>query len=176
MTSSRDLARVETHSCLFFVGMWCAGTAARTLPTAGMRPVRMYATGRKPTKNDTSRGRDQLRQLMRAPLPAYSEWVRGDGERFRYPTPGRGPHWIGPTPFPMNPSFLPPPPVHQDVRDSMWRLHTQAPKQWTVRSLSDKFRVSLERTEAILRLKALEQEFTDEVRIEQAWQGWSIID
>ena len=54
--------------------------------------------------------------------------------------------------------------MHQNVRDDMWRLHTQSPQQWTVRSLSSKFRISLERTEAILRLKALEDVYTKEVR------------
>lgn len=47
----------------------------------------------------------------------------------------------------------------------MWKLHTQDPQQWTVRSLSSKFRLSLERTESVLRLKALEEEFVQEVRI-----------
>ena len=49
----------------------------------------------------------------------------------------------------------------------MWRRHTSDPAQWTVRSLSNQFRVSLERTEAILRLKALEEEFKKEVRMTQ---------
>ena len=53
----------------------------------------------------------------------------------------------------------------------MWRLHSEAPDQWTVRSLSSKFRVSLERTESILRLKALETEWTQQVRVHTP-RGW----
>lgn len=132
--------------------------------------ARMYATlsGAAPNaqKEQTQRrGRDRPRRILpRGPLPPYREWLKGDGERFRYPAPGRGPHWIGATPFPLNPAFHPPPPVHQNVRDDMWKLHKQDPQQWTVRSLSSKFRLSLERTESVLRLKALEEEFVQEVR------------
>ncbi|WFD23176.1 hypothetical protein MEQU1_001864 [Malassezia equina] len=115
------------------------------------------------SKQAQRRGRDRPRRLLpRGPLPPYREWLKGDAERFRYPTPGQGPHWIGTTPFPLNPAFHPPPPVHQNVRDDMWKLHTENPQQWTVRSLSNKFRLSLERTESVLRLKALEEEFVQE--------------
>lgn len=107
------------------------------------------------------------RRMARRPLPPYREWLKGEGLQYRYPPPGRGPHWLGETPFPLNPAFSPPPPIHQKVRDDMWRLHTSDPAQWTVRSLSNQFRVSLERTEAILRLKALEEEFKKEVRMTQ---------
>ena len=132
---------------------------------------RMYATRsasepRVPAQQAQRRGRDRPRRLLpRGPLPPYREWLKGDAERFRYPAPGNGPHWIGTTHFPLNPAFHPPPPVHQQVRDDMWKLHTQDPQQWTVRSLSSKFRLSLERTESVLRLKALEEEFVQEVRI-----------
>ena len=105
------------------------------------------------------------RPLPRRPLPPFREWVKADGEQYRYPPPQKGPHWIANTPFPLNPAFRPPPPVHQSVRDDMWRLHTEAPAQWTVRSLAEKFRVSLAKAEAILRLKALEEEYVREVRM-----------
>lgn len=114
---------------------------------------------------DARNTRDTVRRrLPRRPLPPYREWVRQDGEQYRYPSPQRGPHWIGSTPFPLNPAFRPPPPVHQSVRDDMWKLHTAAPGEWTVRSLAEKFRLSLAKTEAVLRLKALEEEFVQEVR------------
>lgn len=136
----------------------------------GASAWRMYATragaDAQASKQAQRRGRDRPRRLLpRGPLPPYREWLKGDAERFRYPAPGNGPHWIGTTPFPLNPAFHPPPPVHQSVRDDMWKLHTQDPQQWTVRSLSNKFRLSLERTESVLRLKALEEEFVQEVRI-----------
>ncbi|WFD00628.1 hypothetical protein MYAM1_003379 [Malassezia yamatoensis] len=112
----------------------------------------------KRSRDGTGGGR---RLLPRRPLPPFKEWVKQDGEQYRYPTTQKGPHWIASTPFPLNPAFRPPPPVHQSIRDDMWRLHTESPTQWTVRSLSEKFRVSLAKAEAILRLKALEQEYVE---------------
>lgn len=136
----------------------------------GARQVRAFATSaragaeraRAPRPGGSGGGR---RPLPRRPLPPFREWVKADGEQYRYPPPQKGPHWIANTPFPLNPAFRPPPPVHQSVRDDMWRLHTEAPAQWTVRSLAEKFRVSLAKAEAILRLKALEEEYVREVRM-----------
>ena len=137
------------------------------------RPVlRTYATqAREQTARKGGRtaggGRSDPRPrptLTSVPLPPYRQWLKSGAQAYRFPKPRRGPHWLGETPFPQNPFFHPPPPVHQNVRDDMWRLHTQSPQQWTVRSLSSKFRISLERTEAILRLKALEDVYTQEVR------------
>lgn len=163
--SSRDGARDRLSS----LTMMRAGGVPVRCPV-GASAWRMYATragaeSQGSKQQAQRRGRDRPRWLLpRGPLPPYREWLKGDAERFRYPTPGQGPHWIGTTPFPLNPAFHPPPPVHQNVRDDMWKLHTENPQQWTVRSLSNKFRLSLERTESVLRLKALEEEFVQEVR------------
>ena len=141
-----------------------------------MRPaLRTYATHARNTEksvrragsgsNGGGRGRDRSRGgLPSAPLPPYRVWLKTGAIAYKYPKPRQGPHWLAETPFPLNPAFAPPPPVHQSVRDNMWQLHTQDPKQWTVRALSAHFRVSMERTEAILRLKALEDVYTQQVR------------
>ena len=123
------------------------------------------ADGRRPARPNRDGAR---RGIPRRPLPPFQEWVRTDGEQYRYPAPQKGPHWVASTPFPLNPAFRPPPPVHQSVRDEMWRLHTEAPAQWTVRALADRYRVSLAKAEAVLRLKALEEEFVHEVRTRAA--------
>lgn len=109
-------------------------------------------------------GRKKPQRILRRPLPPFNQWINGDGAQYRDPPRGKGPHWIGPTPFPLNPSFKPPAPVAQSLRDNMWTLHTQDPAQWTVRSLADRFKLSIDRTEAILRLKALETEWMQQVR------------
>lgn len=96
-------------------------------------------------------------------LPPYSEWIKGPGRAFEDEPKGRGPFWIGSTPFPLNPTFNPPPPVSQEVRDSMWLLHVKDPKTNTVRSLSSRFGVQMDRVEAILRLMALENEWGRDV-------------
>lgn len=45
----------------------------------------------------------------------------------------------------------------------MWKLHSENPRENTVRSLSGRFSIGLDRTMAILRLKALEKEMAAEV-------------
>lgn len=154
----------------------CRRLGVRVLPRVAIAqsaaPLSTSAHVQAAVERERGRGRDTgRRRLSRRPLPPFREWIKGEGDQFRYPPPGRGPHWIGNTPFPLNPAFNPAPPVHQSVRDDMWRLHSEAPDQWTVRSLSSKFRVSLERTESILRLKALETEWTQQVRVHTP-RGW----
>ncbi|CAO1624345.1 unnamed protein product [Sympodiomycopsis kandeliae] len=91
----------------------------------------------------------------------FVDWYRGPGsESFADPPQGRGPFWISRTPFPMNPSFNPPPPVSQKYKDAMWTLHLQDPQKYNLRFLSQHYGFTLERTQAILRLKALEAEMT----------------
>lgn len=98
-------------------------------------------------------------------LAPYDEWILSDARVYKQPKPGMGPNWIGDTPFPLNPSFNPPAPIRQSTKTEIWRLHASDPKQWTIRALSEKFSVGLQRTEAILRLKALEAEWTSQVSI-----------
>ncbi len=86
-------------------------------------------------------------------LAPYDEWILSDARVYKQPKPGMGPNWIGDTPFPLNPSFNPPAPIRQSTKTEIWRLHASDPKQWTIRALSEKFSIGLQRTEAILRLK-----------------------
>lgn len=96
-------------------------------------------------------------------LPPYPEWKRSQGKAFEKPPPGQGPFWLGPTPFPLNPSFAPPPPVSHAVKETMWKLHTADPQKHSVRVLSVRFGIPMERVVAILRLMALEAEYRREV-------------
>lgn len=93
-------------------------------------------------------------------LAPFDEWIQSDARAYKQPKPGMGPNWIGDTPFPLNPSFNPPAPIRQSTKTEIWRLHASDPKEWTIRALSEKFSIGLQRTEAILRLKALESEWT----------------
>lgn len=94
--------------------------------------------------------------------PPYEEWIKGDGKMFEEAPPGHGPFWIGNTPFPLNPSFDPPPPLSQKNKRMIWNLHQTDPKN-SVRALSGKFGVSMERVQAVLRLQALEAEWRKDV-------------
>lgn len=106
------------------------------------------------------------RRALRSPpaLPPYPDWVQGQGKQYEEPPPGIGPFWIGATPFPLNPSFDPPPPISQSQKKVIWDLHRNDPNN-TIRVLSGKYGISMERIQAILRLQALEAEWTEEVRI-----------
>lgn len=97
-------------------------------------------------------------------LPPYSDWVRAEGRNYKEAPPGQGPFWIGATPFPLNPSFDPPPPIAQKQKKAIWDLHRNDTDN-TVRALSSKFGITMERIHAILRLQALEVEWTKKVSI-----------
>lgn len=109
-------------------------------------------------------------------LAAYDEWILSDARVYKQAKPGMGPNWIGDTPFPLNPSFNPPAPIRQSTKTEIWRLHAGDPRQWTIRALSEKFSIGLQRTEAILRLKALENEWTSQVSRPPAQQRPSAFD
>lgn len=100
-------------------------------------------------------------------LPPYPVWRNSIGKQYERPPPGsKGPFWIGETPFPLNPSFNPPPPVAHATKVDMWKLHTANPSTNNVRKLSGQFGIPIERVMAILRLMALEKEFKQQVSSE----------
>lgn len=109
-------------------------------------------------------------------LPTFDEWVKKSARTTLGSGAGRGPHWIADTPFPLNPSFNPPAPVAQRRRDAMWDLHAQDPTKHSVRALSRTFGLPMERIQAILRLKALEQEMKQRVSIPRSSIHWQWID
>lgn len=59
-------------------------------------------------------------------------------------------------PFPGNPFFKPPRPLSDVTRSNIFNLFKSEPTTWTPRALAEQFGISIVRTEAILRLKALE--------------------
>lgn len=113
--------------------------------------------------NAIGRGRRSAGRGRPKMLAPFDEWIQSDARVYKQPKPGMGPNWIGDTPFPLNPSFNPPAPVRQSTKTEIWRLHSSSPAQWTIRALSEKFSIGLQRMEAILRLKALENEWTAQV-------------
>jgi len=64
----------------------------------------------------------------------------------------------------MNPSFRPPPPVSDGLRQVIFDAHVSNPELNSVRALSQRFGMSLKRIEAIVRLKALEFKWKQEKR------------
>jgi len=60
-------------------------------------------------------------------------------------------------PFPLNPSFKPPTPVSDALRNTLYQSFMANPKASSVRSLASRYHLSIKRVDAILRLKGLEK-------------------
>ncbi|GAA5947331.1 hypothetical protein JCM3775_005367 [Rhodotorula graminis] len=99
----------------------------------------------------------------------YRAWLQGEGQRFRKGIPGRT-NWIADTPFPLNPTFNPLPPLADSIKTKIYNsyLHNILLKDATdsqvVRAVSTRFGVSMDRVRAIIRLKELEKQWKDEGR------------
>ncbi|KAG5652569.1 hypothetical protein H0H81_004529 [Sphagnurus paluster] len=87
----------------------------------------------------------------------YNEFMNSIGENFRKadaPT-----KWLGGAPFPMNPSFKPPPPVSDTIRTTIYQSYMSDPIANNIRVLSQRYHLSLKRVDAILRLKGMENDW-----------------
>ncbi|ETW86864.1 hypothetical protein HETIRDRAFT_244643, partial [Heterobasidion irregulare TC 32-1] len=56
----------------------------------------------------------------------------------------------------LNPSFQPPTPVSESIRNTLYRQFMANPETNSVRNLASRYHLSIKRVEAILRLKGLE--------------------
>ncbi|KAF8995978.1 eukaryotic mitochondrial regulator protein-domain-containing protein [Cyathus striatus] len=93
---------------------------------------------------------------------SYEEWLNHPllGERFKKHGPRK---WLGNnTPFPMNSTFKPPPPLSDRIRQQIFKEYMEDPVNNSVRMLSRKYHLSLSRIDAILRLKGLENDWIKE--------------
>ena len=57
----------------------------------------------------------------------------------------------------MNPTFNPPPPLADTVREEIYKQYMKDPKNNNIRVLSSTYGLSIKRVDAILRLKGLER-------------------
>ncbi|KAL5519171.1 hypothetical protein ACEPAH_854 [Sanghuangporus vaninii] len=86
------------------------------------------------------------------------EWLKGPGLEFRSPTVG--PNWLGKAhPFPLNPSFKPPPPISDKTKEAIYERYMSNPKMYNVRVLAVAYGISMKRVDAILRLKGMEKDW-----------------
>ncbi|GAA6000255.1 hypothetical protein JCM10207_007926 [Rhodosporidiobolus poonsookiae] len=99
----------------------------------------------------------------------FRAWLDGEGVRYKKGIKGR-PNWIGETPFPLNPTFNPLPPLADSTKTKIYNayLHNILIKDATdsqvVRAVSARFGVSMDRVRAIIRLKELEKQWKQEGR------------
>ncbi|KAG6854155.1 hypothetical protein C0991_010066 [Blastosporella zonata] len=90
-------------------------------------------------------------------IDSYKEFIKTSGEKFR--EANKANNWLGGEPFPMNPSFRPPPPVSDADRTAMFDAYMTDPIKNDVRALSQMYHLSLKRVDAILRLKGMEADW-----------------
>ncbi len=70
-------------------------------------------------------------------------------------------------PFPMNRQFRSQPVLSNELRDEVWYRHSQLKR--SVRVISAELGIEMRRVGAVIRLKAVENEWVKEVRQHSAW-------
>ncbi|KAM0788484.1 hypothetical protein ACM66B_001617 [Microbotryomycetes sp. NB124-2] len=96
----------------------------------------------------------------------FRAWLNGEGARYRNGIKGKT-NWIGDTPFPLNPTFRPLPPLADAVKTRIYNAYTfnivakDATDSQVVRAISAKFGVAMDRVRAVIRLKELEKSWRD---------------
>lgn len=76
---------------------------------------------------------------------------------------GYGPVMMGKkTPFPYNPEFKPTRPISEKFRRKVYDMWASDPTMWSHRQLSSKFKISLERVEAIIKLREMQKKSLDQ--------------
>ncbi|KAF8575206.1 hypothetical protein K439DRAFT_1420040 [Ramaria rubella] len=84
-----------------------------------------------------------------------------EGVRWKDPDP-LGPKWLGGrVPFPLNPTFKPPTPLSDKLRQSIYNSHVANPVANDLHTLSTRYGISIKRIDAIIRLKQLEVQWTE---------------
>ncbi|KAH9837357.1 eukaryotic mitochondrial regulator protein-domain-containing protein [Rhodofomes roseus] len=93
--------------------------------------------------------------------PSFPKWLASTGKFYRDPVRPR--NWLGgKVPFPLNPSFKPPTPVSDRLRTQIYDEYMLNPEVYNVRALSERHGISIQRVDAILRLKGLEESWKKE--------------
>ncbi|GAA6062390.1 hypothetical protein JCM10212_003199 [Sporobolomyces blumeae] len=99
----------------------------------------------------------------------FNAWLTGEGARFRKGIKGRT-NWIGESPFPLNPTFNPSPPLADETKTKIYNAYVhnilikKATDAQVVRAVSSKFGVAMDRVRAVIRLKELEKSWKAEGR------------
>ncbi|BGP38487.1 hypothetical protein JCM10450v2_002435 [Rhodotorula kratochvilovae] len=172
------LPTLRTHACR------AARPAARTFASSSRCPADAAAEASsstepvadEPTAGDTgaldAAAGEGAFQSTGTTKKGFRAWLGGEGARFRKGVHGRT-NWIGDTPFPLNPTFSPLPPLANSIKTKMYNayLHNILLKDATdsqvVRAVSTRFGVSMDRVRAIIRLKELEKTWKAEGRAVQ---------
>ncbi|KAF8326374.1 uncharacterized protein EI90DRAFT_3127975 [Cantharellus anzutake] len=86
--------------------------------------------------------------------PLYRDWLKTTGSQFKQPKL-HSTNWLGgKVPFPLNPTFKPPPPLSDALRNTVYNAWLRDPKANSPRRLAAQHSISIKRVEAIIRLKS----------------------
>ncbi|KAJ2663762.1 hypothetical protein IW148_002320 [Coemansia sp. RSA 1199] len=90
------------------------------------------------------------------PWLGFRGWMRVESPKYKKMKPHATNYVGGKYPFPLNPYFNPRPPIADSVKESLYKDYLEDPVRNTPRVLSEKYRISIKRAEAIIKLKAIE--------------------
>ncbi|GJE86201.1 mitochondrial regulator protein-domain-containing protein [Phanerochaete sordida] len=100
----------------------------------------------------------------------YFSWLAGEGRQYK--EPHRPCNWLGGdvTPFPLNTTFKPPPPVSDATRTEIYQQFMTNPTRHNMREVAALHGMSLARVDAILRLKGLEEHWKKGKQLQTGFQ------
>jgi len=106
---------------------------------------------------------------------SYRTWLAAVAGPWRLPNPDGGTNWLGSdlpeddprrgTVFPANLSFRPPTPLSNADRNAIFTEWIDRPGEVTVRGLSTKYGISIDRVNAVIKLKDYEANWPKKVNI-----------
>jgi len=110
----------------------------------------------------------------------YRQWLTQKALVWLLPNPRGGPNWLGVTEFeegqdqyrtvfPKNVSFKPPTPLSNNDRDTIFVQWLAQPGDMKVRELSKRYGISLDRVNAIIKLKQYEKDWPEEMTLQTAF-------
>ncbi|GAA5995508.1 hypothetical protein JCM5350_006018 [Sporobolomyces pararoseus] len=138
-------------------------------PADHIEPSKSESVAGSETAGDVAQSGDAPQVPSGVSSRGYNAWLNGEGARFRKGIKGRT-NWIGDSPFPLNPSFKPNPPLADEIKTKIYTAYVHnilikdATDSQVVRAVSSKFGVAMDRVRAIIRLKELEKSWKSEGR------------
>ncbi|KAF8323128.1 hypothetical protein DL93DRAFT_629249 [Clavulina sp. PMI_390] len=129
-SSSRHLARPQTRSFASSLPHLAPRDDATALSSLDLGARN---TGRIAAKDENGN------PIGREPGPLYREWLEGEGRVFKEVKPHETNYMGGAVPFPLNPSFKPPPPLSDRLRNLIFTKWMESPKNNNPRALSIRY-------------------------------------
>ncbi|KAJ7146274.1 eukaryotic mitochondrial regulator protein-domain-containing protein [Mycena epipterygia] len=151
----------------------CPPPTRRCISSSSPRHRQVRNTSRPSKDEDADEDDEKEEEGGAASVKTFKAFLKVN-EKLRIAKPR---NWISATPdapFPMNPSFKPPTPLSDAVRSRIYADYMIDPETNNIRSLSQRYHLSLKRVQAILRLKGLEESFVKNDKRLQTGFRWGM--